>query len=172
MTDERKVVLEQLRDDHRDVLLEANRASRDFHHPWVVAPTDAAGFAAYRKRAASDDTAAFLAFTVDDHQLVGAINLNHITRRNFLNAHLGYYANVALAGQGFMTAAMRAVVREAFGELGLHRLEANIQPGNEPSRRLVERCGFRHEGLARRLIHIGGQWQDHDRYALTAEDVD
>lgn len=165
-----KIRLEQLREDHRAVLLEATRNSRELHDPWVTAPTDDTAFDAYLQRSQGGDTIAFLAFA--DEELVGVINLNYIVRRNFQNAHLGYYANAALAGKGLMRAAMEAVIDHAFDELGLHRLEANIQPGNDASVGLVESCGFRYEGHAPHLIHIKGEWRDHDRYAITVEDRD
>jgi ribosomal-protein-alanine N-acetyltransferase len=69
-----------------------------------------------------------------------------------------------------MTEGLRAVVSRAFGRLGLHRLEANIQPGNYKSRRLVERLGFRLEGFSPRYLKIAGKWRDHERWAITAEE--
>ncbi len=68
-----------------------------------------------------------------------------------------------------MTAGVRAVISRAFGELRLHRLEANIQPDNEASRRLVQRLGFRLEGFSPRYLKIAGKWRDHERWALTLE---
>ncbi|MDX1658799.1 MAG: GNAT family protein [Nitriliruptorales bacterium] len=168
MSDPAPIRLEELQEEHRELLLKVNTRSQDLHDPWVSAPTSDGGFDAYLRRAQSPDTVALLAFSDDD--LVGVINLNHIVRRNFQNAHLGYYANADLAGQGLMKAAMEAVVTHAFEELDLHRLEANIQPDNTRSIRLVESVGFRHEGLARNLIHIKGGWRDHERYAITVED--
>jgi len=69
-----------------------------------------------------------------------------------------------------MTEALALVLREAFGPLRLHRVEANIQPGNRASIGLVRRAGFRREGLSRRYLKIGGRWRDHERWALTVED--
>lgn len=69
-----------------------------------------------------------------------------------------------------MTQALRAAIRFAFGDLGLHRLEANIQPENRASIALVQRLGFRQEGLSPRYLHIGGEWRDHERWALLADE--
>ncbi|MDX1659538.1 MAG: GNAT family protein [Nitriliruptorales bacterium] len=167
-SEERSIRLEELSESHREVLLAATKNSQELHDPWVTAPTTGGGFDAYLRRAEGEDTVALLAFAGDE--LVGVINLNHIVRRNFQNAHLGYYANAARAGKGLMRLAMEAVVDYAFDELGLHRVEANIQPDNTASIKLVESVGFRHEGFAPRLIHIKGEWRDHERYAMTIED--
>jgi [ribosomal protein S5]-alanine N-acetyltransferase len=69
-----------------------------------------------------------------------------------------------------MSAGIRAAIAKAFGTLRLHRLEANIQPDNDASRRLVRRLGFRLEGYSPRYLKIGGKWRDHERWALTAEE--
>jgi ribosomal-protein-alanine N-acetyltransferase len=70
-----------------------------------------------------------------------------------------------------MTVGVGAVVRKAFTYHGLHRLEANIQPDNRASIQLVQRLGFRREGLSRRYLKIGGRWRDHERWAMLAEDL-
>ena len=74
------------------------------------------------------------------------------------------------ARRGYMTEALALVLRRAFGPLRLHRVEANIQPGNRASIALVRRAGFRREGLSRRYLKIGGRWRDHERWALTVEE--
>ena len=104
------------------------------------------------------------------HHIIGAINLSQIFRGGFQNAYLGYYIGAPYAGRGYMTEALRLMLRYAFGELMLHRLEANIQPRNHPSIALVKRAGFSREGFSRRYLKICGRWRDHERWAIIAED--
>jgi len=101
--------------------------------------------------------------------IAGVINVSQIFYGNFRSAYLGYYAGARFMGQGYMSDGLRLVFRHAFGALGLHRLEANIQPENRASIRLVRRAGFRREGFSRRYLKIGGRWRDHERWAITAE---
>jgi len=102
--------------------------------------------------------------------LVGVINVSEIVRGSFRGAYLGYYAFVPHAGRGYMTEGLTLALRWAFRGLRLHRVEANIQPGNQPSRALVRGLGFRREGLSRRYLKVAGRWRDHERWALLAED--
>ena len=88
---------------------------------------------------------------------------------NLRSAYLGYYAGASFIGQGHMSEGLRLVLRRAFGVLRLHRLEANIQPKNHASIRLVRRAGFRREGFSPRYLKILGRWRDHERWAITAE---
>jgi len=104
-----------------------------------------------------------------DGAIVGVINVSEIVRAAFQSAYLGYYAFRPHAGQGYMTEGLALVLRHAFGSLGLHRLEANIQPGNRPSRALVRGLGFRMEGFSPRYLKIGGRWRDHERWAIVRE---
>src|SRR5204863_5586725 len=103
-------------------------------------------------------------------ELAGVVNVSEIVRGNFQSAYLGYYAFAPHHRRGFMAEGLRLVVEEAFRRRGLHRLEANIQPGNEASRRLVRRLGFRLEGLSPRYLKVAGRWRDHERWAVTRED--
>src|SRR6056297_1342170 len=82
----------------------------------------------------------------------------------------GYHAFLPWTGRGYMRAGMRKVITRAFRVHRLHRLEANIQPGNEPSRRLVGALGFRLEGYSPRYLKIRGRWRDHERWAITREE--
>ena len=112
----------------------------------------------------------FLAIRRADAAITGAVNLNEIVRGSFQCAYLGHWANAALAGQGYMREAVALALDRAFGPLGLHRVEANVQPSNERSVALVRALGFRREGHSPRYLKIAGRWRDHDRYALLREE--
>ena len=101
--------------------------------------------------------------------LAGVIDITEIVRGNFKSAYLGYFAFVPYNGRGHMSAAMTLALNKAFGALRLHRVEANIQPGNRASIRLVSRLGFRREGRSERYLKVGGRWRDHERWAITVE---
>jgi ribosomal-protein-alanine N-acetyltransferase len=116
------------------------------------------------------DSRAFHLRRHGDGALVGVINLNTIILGGLRQAFVGYYAFLPYAGSGFMTEGLGLVVGQAFGEIGLHRLEANIQPGNDPSKALAARVGFRCEGFSPRYLQVGGAWRDHERWAITSED--
>jgi ribosomal-protein-alanine N-acetyltransferase len=165
-----RVALVQPRPSDRDEFLTAVRRSQELHDPWVHAPSTAAEWSAYLRRTRGRDRHAFHARRLDDGALVGVVNLNDLIRGNLQQAFVGYYAFAPHEGHGFMTEALQLVVREAFVTLELHRLEANIQPANEPSRALAQRCGFRLEGFSPRYLRIGGRWRDHERWAITRED--
>ena len=94
---------------------------------------------------------------------------NHIVRGTFQNASLGYYVDKPYQGLGYMQQGLELLLRLAFTTLGLHRLEANIQPDNERSKKLVAACGFRCEGLSESLLFIDGQWRDHERWSACAD---
>ncbi len=106
---------------------------------------------------------------LEDHRLMGGMNLNELVRGSFQNAFLGYWIGEPHAGQGYMSDALATVLRHAFGAQDLHRVEANIQPGNEASIALVRRAGFVREGFSERYLKIAGAWRDHERWALTVE---
>lgn len=149
--------------------LAAVKASRRLHGRWVAPPANAEAFAAYLERMRQPGQQAFLVVRQDDGSLVGVVNISHIVMGALRSAYLGYYAFVPQAGQGLMTAGLKAVCRHAFRELGLHRVEANIQPGNAASIALAARCGFRQEGFSPRYLKINGRWRDHERWALLAD---
>jgi [ribosomal protein S5]-alanine N-acetyltransferase len=120
-----------------------NRRSLRFHRGLVSPPTDAAGFSNYLERCRLADTASFFICRTEDNAIVGAINLSQIFRGGFQSAYLGYFIGEPFAARGYMSEALQLVLRYAFRNLGLHRLEANIQPGNVASVALVQRAGFR-----------------------------
>jgi ribosomal-protein-alanine N-acetyltransferase len=104
--------------------------------------------------------------------IVGMVNISSIVRGRFQSASISYAAFAPTAGQGYLTEGVGQAVRYAFGQLRLHRLEANIQPGNHSSLRLVQRVGFRREGYSPGMLFIDGAWRDHERWAITASMTD
>ncbi|MEO0399880.1 MAG: GNAT family protein [Pseudomonadota bacterium] len=113
----------------------------------------------------------------DDYQpkpprLVGGVTLSDIKRDVVQSAQIGYWIGAAYLHQGFGAAAVAAAARYGIEALSLNRIEAACQPENIASRRLLERLGFRQEGLARDYLHINGAWRDHCLYAVTARDVE
>jgi ribosomal-protein-alanine N-acetyltransferase len=154
--------------------LAAVRASRALHAGFVVPPATPAGYREYLARFGSRRTGArslgFLAVRRDDRALAGVLNLSEIVHGAFESAYLGYYALLPHAGAGHMQEAMVLVLDTAFRDLGLHRVEANVQPGNARSLALVLRTGFAREGYSPRYVKVGGRWRDHVRLAILAED--
>lgn len=142
----------------------AARRSRRLHRPWVTAPCDAEAF---ERHLARFDGQAHHGFVVEAEggELAGAIHLTHIVMGALRSGYLGYYAFAGFEGRGLMTQGLNAVVRHAFKTLGLHRVEANIQPGNAASIALAKRCGFQLEGYSPRYLKIAGRWRDHERWA-------
>ncbi|MFX1738177.1 GNAT family protein [Paraburkholderia sp. A1RI_3L] len=152
-------------------LIAANRANQSYHLPWVASFTDDAGFDAWFGRGLTGPNVNLIAREAASSRVVGVVNINEIVGGVFQSAYLGYYGMQEFGRKGLMTQALRAAIRFAFGDLGLHRLEANIQPENRASIALVQRLGFRQEGLSPRYLHIGGEWRDHERWALLADET-
>ncbi|AWK12080.1 N-acetyltransferase [Streptomyces spongiicola] len=146
------------------------RESTRLHRPWLFPPRTGAEYTAYARRLLEDPTRiGYLVCGRDDGRIAGFININNMVLGAFLSGALGYGAFAHAAGRGLMTEGLGLVVRHALGPLGLHRLEANIQPGNESSLALVRRLGFRLEGFSPDFLFIDGAWRDHERWAITAE---
>ncbi len=124
----------------------------------------------YQREAREDLGYAFLIFRSGDDRLVGGLTLSNVRRGVTQAAVLGYWLGQPYVGQGYMTAAVGAAAGFAFQDLHLHRLEAATMPNNAASIRVLERNGFRQEGLARKLLKINGKWEDHVLHALLADD--
>ncbi|MEW2069786.1 GNAT family protein [Streptomyces sp. NPDC007346] len=155
------------------------RESRAHHHPWLFPPERADTYAAYTETLARDPAReGFLVVERGEGgadgeggaqgAIAGFININNIVLGSFRCGALGYGAFAHAAGRGLMGEALGLVMGLAFGPLGLHRLEANIQPANAASVALVQRAGFRLEGFSPDFLHIDGAWRDHERWAITA----
>lgn len=156
--------------------LELRRASANFHQPWEPAPPPgrdpytAQGFRGYVERAHSERYDFQLLCRLGDGTILGAFNLSEIVRGALQSAYLGYWVGVSYAGQGYMREGLQLELDHAFRRVGLHRVEANIQPSNEPSLALVRGAGFRREGFSPRYLEIAGQWRDHERWALLVDE--
>ncbi|WP_419729916.1 GNAT family N-acetyltransferase [Lichenicola sp.] len=152
-------------------LIRTNLANRDHHAPWVHPFTDLAGFENRARTIAGGAHVCLVARETASGSLVGVVELSQIVLGSFCSAYLSYYGMAEFAGRGLMTEAVRAAIGVAFEEVGLHRLEANIQPANRASIALVRRLGFRLEGFSPRYLRIDGTWRDHERWALLADEV-
>lgn len=144
------------------------RASARLHHPWISLPATPEDFQAHIRRCEQPSQESLLICLRGTGAIAGVVTINSIIRGRFQCGSVGYAAFAPAAGHGYMTEGLGLVVRHAFEELRLHRLEANIQPGNLPSLRLVQRLGFRREGYAPEMLFIDGAWRDHERWAITA----
>ncbi len=145
------------------------RASRRFHSPWMTGVCTDEDYRGLLSRVADAAFDPNFVCRNDDGAIVGFFNLGQIVRGPLQSAYLGYGAVAAHAGQGLMTEGMQLLLARAFGVLQLHRVEANIQPGNERSLALARRSGFVREGLSERYLKVGGVWRDHERWAIRVE---
>jgi ribosomal-protein-alanine N-acetyltransferase len=152
----------------RGAFLQAMHSSRRLHGRWVPVASEET-FDRLLKCVDDERYEPGFVCRIEDGAIVGFINMNEIVRGLFQSAYLGYAAVAAYAGQGYMREGLELVMARAFTELGLHRLEANIQPGNEASIALVRGAGFVREGYSERYLKIGGRWRDHERWAIRVE---
>ena len=146
------------------------RASRAFHRPWMTPPATPERFRAYVAKCAREDYCGLLVCRRADRRIVGVMNISQIVRGPLQSAFLGYWAGASYAGKGYMAQGLALVLRHAFRKLRLHRIEANLQPGNARSRKLARGAGFRKEGFSPRYVKILGRWRDHERWAITREE--
>jgi ribosomal-protein-alanine N-acetyltransferase len=147
--------------------LDLVRASVRLHHPWMSLPATPEEYRAYIRRYEQSSDESLLICLRSTGAITGVVNINSIIRGRFQCGSLGYAAFAPTAGQGYMAEGLGLVVRYAFEQLRLHRLEANIQPGNHASLKLIQRLGFRREGYSPELLFIDGAWRDHERWAIT-----
>ncbi|MGP3925269.1 GNAT family N-acetyltransferase [Streptomyces sp. 8N616] len=145
------------------------RESAGLHHPWVFLPSTAEEFERWSAKFRTPGAEGYAVCERDTGRIVAGIAINNIVRGGFQCGAVGYGVFAHAARRGYMTEGLGLAVRYAFERLGLHRLEANIQPGNEASRKLVQRLGFRLEGYSPDFLFIAGAWRDHERWAITAE---
>jgi ribosomal-protein-alanine N-acetyltransferase len=157
-------------------LREASRRHLSPWEPqWSIDETTRAAYCRrlrqYADDLASDGGYAFFAFRMKDMALAGGITLSNVRRGVAQAASVGYWIGQSFAGRGHMTDAMQTLVPYAFDHLRLHRLEAACLPHNAASIRVLEKVGFKPEGLARRYLKIDGRWQDHLLFALIEDDL-
>jgi ribosomal-protein-alanine N-acetyltransferase len=135
----------------RGMVSSLNRQARTGHSlPWVIAVREPA----WREPV-----------------MAGQLTVSGIMWGSALTASLGYWVDRDRAGQGLAPTAVALAADHCFGTLGMHRLEINIRPENTASLRVVEKLGFRDEGLRKNYLHIDGRWADHRTFALTAEEI-
>ena len=125
----------------------------------------------YQRELREDQGYAFLIFRHAGQVLIGGLSISNVRRGVAQAASVGYWIGAPYVGRGHMTDAVKAVLPFAFATLGLHRLEAACLPHNLPSTRVLEKAGFKREGVARRYLKINGVWQDHDLFALLQDDA-
>jgi [ribosomal protein S5]-alanine N-acetyltransferase len=176
-----RVVLRPLEPADGDAWREVRRRNRAWLEPWEPIPEPGSpdllrDSSAFRARCASAarqrhlDTAHPLGIFLHDGTLIGEINLSGIQRGPFQSAHVGYWIDQAHAGRGLVPEALVLVLRLAFEDLNLHRVEVAVVPRNQASRRVAEKLDLRDEGTARDYLQIRGRWEDHVRYGITADE--
>jgi ribosomal-protein-alanine N-acetyltransferase len=176
------VVLRPIKVRDQRAWREVNRRNRDWLRPWeaTIPPPTPSGPITHRPTfrqmvrhlRAEANAGRMLPFVIEyQGQLVGQLTVAGITWGSMCSGHIGYWVDEAVAGRGVMPTAVALVVDHCFRAVGLHRIEVCIRPENRPSRRVVEKLGFREEGLRPRYLHIDGAWRDHLVFALTAEEV-
>jgi ribosomal-protein-alanine N-acetyltransferase len=164
----RRVILRPLSSRDQGEFLDLVAASIDLHHPWMSLPATPQEFQAYLTRYERPAEECLLICVRETGAIAGVVNVNSIIRGRFQCGSLAYAAFAPAAGQGYMSEGLDLVLRYAFEQLRLHRLEAQIQPGNRASLKLVQRLGFRNEGYSPDLLFIDGAWRDHERWAITS----
>jgi ribosomal-protein-alanine N-acetyltransferase len=164
------VILETPSSGRRQEFLRLVALSRHLHRNRVTPPDTPERYNEYLRQAHGARQENFLVVDKISGELAGVVNINDIVRGQFQSAYLGYYAFSPHAGTGLMRQGLHKVITYSFRILRLHRLEANMMPDNKRSIALVEGLGFRLEGMSPRYLKICGRWQDHQRWAILAEE--
>ncbi len=163
------VLIRELQVTDEKPFLEMTNQSQMLHHPWVNPPQTTDEFNDFFQRSQQPNQKSYIVY-LQNNDIVGVINVSEIVRGFFQSAYLGFYAGSAYKGKGLMSQGLKLLLNKAFTELNLHRIEANIQPGNLTSIQLVSKNGFKREGFSPRYLKINDKWCDHERWALTLED--
>ncbi len=178
-----RVELRALRVDDFEAWREVRLRSRDWLEPWEPlpepgSPDPSVDPEAFRARCGAwerqrhFDTAYGFGMFLRDGTFTGEVSLGSVQRGPFQSAFVGYWIDADHAGQGLVPEGVAVILRYGFEDLHLHRIEAAIVPRNTASRRVAEKLGMRDEGVAARFLQIRGSWEDHVRYAMTAEEFD
>lgn len=175
-----RLLLRPLRPDDRDLWLANERDNAEFWRPTMPAldpalsPQDRWRLQLDRQAAAHAHGTGVRLAAFREGQIIGTVNLNHITRGVFMNTALGWRVTQAAQGRGLAFEMVHRAIDYAFATppagQGLHRVEANIMPHNKRSLRLASRLGLRPEGLALRMLKINGEWRDHIIHAKLADE--
>jgi ribosomal-protein-alanine N-acetyltransferase len=160
------VAIRRLKLSDEEELLFNSTATKKLHQSWDIVPTTKKKFKDYVEEMNSDANKAFVVVNVQTDAMVGIVELRDIFMFDFKNSYITYYTFRPFLRQGLMTFGVLQVIAFAFKKLKLHRLEANIQPENKASIALAKACGFKKEGFSPKFIKKGGQWKDHERWAL------
>ena len=163
-----RVTISRLAQSDCAEFIAAAKASRRLHAPWVSPPLTAAAFRARLRAALPPNNYLVAIRRRDNGALVGCANITNVVHGNFQSGYLGYHVFKGHERQGLMAEGLQMVIRHAFAKLGLHRLEANIQPANAASIALVRACGFSREGFSPCYLKVRGRWRDHERWAQVA----
>ena len=155
--------------DCADDFLAMTTGNQTFHQPWVYPATDPKRYRAYLERLENGFARGFCVARCEDDILIGVININDPIMGGFRSASLGYYGSASYSGRGYMTEGLALVLDQAFTVMDFHRLEANVQPDNVASLALVKRVGFQKEGFSPSFLRVGGEWRDHERWAMLAD---
>ncbi|MFI8875403.1 GNAT family N-acetyltransferase [Streptomyces sp. NPDC055243] len=165
-----RVAVRRIRRQDYEELSALRRKSAEMLHRWLGAgEMTAEAFELSLELFDQPTHEGFVICRHDTGAIVGGVNINNILGGSLQSGALGYTSYASTTGLGYMTEGLGLVVEFAFGQLGLHGLEANIQPDNTPSLDLVKRLGFQREGFSPAFQFINGQWRDHERWAITAE---
>jgi len=165
----KRVTLRRLTAQDSDEFTELVRGSADFLRPWVRMPATAEKFTEYLRRFDGKTAECLLICKRETGLIAGTISVGDMIRGPYQRATVGYNVFLPTARQGYMSEGFGLLFIFAFRDLRLHRLEADIQPGNVPSLRLAAKVGFRKEGYSPGFVCIDGKWLDHERWAITSE---
>lgn len=178
----RRVELRPLKASDFDAWQAVRVRSRDWLEPWEPLgdpgtpdpSTDPEAFkarcGAWDRQRHFDAAYGYGIFLGKGGPFIGEVSLGSVQRGPFQSANVGYWIDESYAGHGYMPEAVALILRYAFEDLGLHRVEAAIVPRNDRSRRVAEKLGLRDEGTSSRFLQIRGVWEDHVRYAITIEE--